>query len=60
MVLFVDSGTLTAQYWAYHSRLLFVGVGVTWAILRLEIRADGSVKSGRATLSSHSWMSAAW
>src|ERR1700728_724010 len=54
VVLLVDSGTLTAQYWAYHSRLLFVGVGVTWAILRLEIRAVGSVKRGRGTLSSHS------
>ena len=35
VVLFVDSATRTAQYWAYHSRLLLVGVGVTLPTLRL-------------------------
>jgi hypothetical protein len=29
VVLFVASGTRTSQYWAYHSRLLLVGVAVT-------------------------------
>ena len=59
MVLFVDSGTLTAQYCAYQRRLLLVGVGVTPPTFRLHAIALGSVKSGSATRSSHSCRSAA-
>ena len=59
VVLFVDSGTRTAQYWAYQRRLLLVGVATTPPTLRLHTRALGSVKSGRATMSSHSCVSAA-
>src|ERR1039458_8882207 len=59
VVLFVASGTRTAQYWAYQRRLSLVGVGVTPPALRLHTRALGSVNSGTATTSSHSWRSAA-
>ena len=59
VVLFVDWGTRMAQYCAYQRRLLLVGVGVTCPTLRLHAIAVGSVKSGSATRSSHSWRSAA-
>ena len=42
VVLLVDSGARTAQYWAYHRRLSLRGVGVTPPIFRLHASALGS------------------
>src|ERR1700728_966802 len=58
VVLLVDSGTLTAQYCANHSRLVLRGSGVTPAMVRLHTRAVGSANKGSETMSSHSMVSA--
>jgi hypothetical protein len=50
VVLLVDSGTLTAQYCANHSRLVLRGWALTPAMMRLQTRTVGSANSGSETM----------